>query len=327
MNTADLLDTLKKVFIQPTRRCALMLQGAPGVGKTSIVSQAAEAVKKPVMTIALPTCEAVDLRGLPHIVDGRTRWASPMPADGQGVLLLDEISSAAPDVQVAAHHLVWAEVGSDMSLPPGWHIVLTGNRASDKTLYRTASGPLRNRMTIIQVEAEIGKWVGWAMDNQIDPTIIGFLRWRPELLVAKEIPGDGAFPSPRAWHRASFILSMTVSASVEVELLKGTIGDGATTEFSAYLRTARELPRVESILKDPLHAEIPAAPSIRYAITTMLSQYTREHKKSAMEYMGRLPAEFALLYITDIRDRFNLESDPLVRKWVAAHKNLFRFEE
>ena len=34
--------------------------------------------------------------------------------------------------------------GSDMSLPEGWHIVLTGNRAADNTLFRATSGPLRN---------------------------------------------------------------------------------------------------------------------------------------------------------------------------------------
>jgi hypothetical protein len=255
-----------------------------------------------------------------------------MPKSGKGVLLLDEISSAPPDVQVAAHHLVWREEGSDMSLPPGWHIVLTGNRASDKTLYRAASGPLRNRMTILQVEAEVGKWSAWALDSQINSAIIGFLRWRPELLIAKEIPADGAFPSPRAWHRASFILGLEVSAGVEKEMLSGTIGEGATTEFAAYLRTARELPRVEAILRDPQHTEIPKSPSILYAITSMLAQYTRERaqelgpRASAMEYVARIPADFALLYVTDIRDKFDITTDPLIRKWVSQHKNLFRFE-
>src|SRR3990170_5953927 len=136
MKTSDLVLLLTSAFSQPERAATFMLSGPPGVGKTGIAAQAAAAAGKRVMTIALPTCEAVDLRGMPQIVDGRMQWASPLPKDGAGVLILDEISSAAPDVQVAAHHIAWHEDGSDVALPKGWHLVMTGNRASHKTLYR-----------------------------------------------------------------------------------------------------------------------------------------------------------------------------------------------
>ena len=158
MNTADVQETLYKLFIKPEKAVNIFLQGGPGVGKTSIVAQAAKKAKKNLITFALPTCEAVDLRGIPHVVDGKTVWASPLPRTGEGVLLLDEVSSAPPDVQVAAHHLIWAEEGSDMSLPKGWHVVLTGNRVQDKTLYRSMSGPLRNRLATVQCQADVAQW-------------------------------------------------------------------------------------------------------------------------------------------------------------------------
>jgi len=323
MHPSDLKDTLTKLFQQSERTTTIMLSGGPGVGKTSIVAQAAKDAGKPLITIALPTCEAVDLRGLPQVIDGQTKWASPMPRDGQGVILLDELSSAPPDVQVAAHHLVWAEAGSDMSLPAGWHIVVTGNRAQDKTLFRSVSGPLRNRMTIINVDTDLAQWAQWAMDSGIDPSIVGFLRWRPELLVAKEVPADGAFPSPRAWERASDLLSLAVSAAVERELLAGTIGEGPTTEFVAYLRTVRELPAIKEIIAHPDKAEIPTSPSLMYALTSSLAQHTRSSKESAMPYIKRLPAEFALLYVRDIRDHYDIAKDKDVREWIGKHKSLF----
>src|SRR5262249_17482149 len=117
MNPREVVSTLTTLFKQDSRNVVIFLQGPPGVGKTGTGGQAAKLAGKNLFTFALPTCESVDLRGLPTIVDGITRWASPLPRDGQGVLLLDELSSAAPDVQVAAHHLVHAEPGSDMSLP------------------------------------------------------------------------------------------------------------------------------------------------------------------------------------------------------------------
>jgi hypothetical protein len=335
MNTGNLADLLTKLFRQPRRTASVLLLGPPGVGKTAIPAQAAAAAGKNLVTFALPTCEAVDLRGLPHLVEEwegtrclrRTEWASPMPRAGEGVILLDEISSAAPDVQVAAHHLVWAEAGSDMALPDGWHVILTGNRARDKTLFRAPSAPLRNRLTIIHLEPELAQWAGWAISHAVHPAVIGFLRWRPELLAARELPDDGAFPSPRAWVRASELLSLSVSASVEHELLVGTIGEGATTEFAAYLRTVRELPAIGAIMAHPDKADVPTSPSLLYALTTALAQWTREKGESGMAYMKRLPAEFALLYVRDIRDHYDITTDKDIREWVSKHKSLFRGDE
>ena len=183
MLSQEIETTLTTLFKQNTRSVVVFLQGPPGIGKTAIVSQAANKVAKKLVTFALPTCESVDLRGLPLTQDGSTVWASPLPKHGQGVLLLDEVSSAAPDVQVAAHHIVHAEPGSDMSLPAGWHLVLTGNRASDKTHYRATSAPLRNRLVVINAEPNVTQWAEWAMDNNINSIVTGFLRWRPELLI------------------------------------------------------------------------------------------------------------------------------------------------
>jgi hypothetical protein len=321
----EIVATLVNLFEKKDRNLVIFLQGGPGIGKTAICGAAAKAVGKELRTFALPTCEAVDLRGLPHVENGATKWASPLPKDGEGILLLDELSSAAPDVQVAAHHLVHAEPGSDMSLPVGWHLVLTGNRAADKTHYRAVSAPLRNRLVTINAEPDVKQWAEWAMNNHVSPTIVGFLRWRPELLVAKEIPSEGAFPSPRSWEATSHIIDLGLSTTIEREMIHGTIGEGATIEFDAYLRTARELPTIESILDAPTKAVVPKSPSQLYALSTSLAQYTREHKKPAMAFVKRMPAEFALLYIMDIRrgGHYDIRKDEAVGRWISEHSKLF----
>jgi MoxR-like ATPase len=324
MHPQEVVSTLTTLFKRENRNVVIFLQGPPGVGKTATVGQAAKQAAKELSTFALPTCESVDLRGLPTIVDSVTRWASPLPRDGQGVLLLDELSSAAPDVQVAAHHLVHAEPGSDMSLPAGWHLVLTGNRATDKTHYRATSAPLRNRLVTINYEPDVTQWAEWALDNDVTPTTVGFLRWRPELLIAKEIPGEGAFPSPRSWEATSNILKLGMSAPIEKELILGAIGEAATIEFDAYLRTARDLPNIEAILAAPAKAPVPKSPSQLYALTTSLAQYTREHGKSAMKYVSRMSAEFALLYVMDVRrGGYDIRADKEIGKWIQEHQKLF----
>jgi AAA domain (dynein-related subfamily) len=324
----EISNTLTTLFKQKDRNVVIFLQGPPGIGKTAAVGQAAAKAGKNLITFALPTVESVDLRGIPSVVNGATTWASPLPKDGEGVILLDELSSAAPDVQVAAHHLVHAEPGSDMSLPPGWHIVLTGNRASDKTHYRATSAPLRNRLVTINVEPDVKQWAEWAMDNGIAPHITGFIRFRPQLLIAKEIPGEGAFPSPRSWEATSNILSLGMSPSIEKEMILGAIGEGASIEFDAYLKTARDLPNIESILAAPSKAPLPKSPSQLYALATSLAQYTREHKQSAMKYVTRMPAEFALLYVMDVRrgGHYDIRKDESIGKWISEHAKLFEVE-
>ena len=324
MHPQQVVSTLTTLFKRENRNVVIFLQGPPGVGKTATVGQAARQAAKELSTFALPTCESVDLRGLPTIVDSATRWASPLPRDGQGVLLLDELSSAAPDVQVAAHHLVHAEPGSDMSLPAGWHLVLTGNRATDKTHFRATGAPLRNRLVTINYEPDVTQWVEWTMDNEVTPETVGFLRWRPELLIAKEIPGEGAFPSPRSWEATSNILKLGMSAPTERELILGAIGEGATIEFDAYLRTARDLPNIEAILAAPAKAPVPRKPAELYALVTSLAQYTREHGKSAMKYVSRMSSEFALLYVMDVRRcGYDIRADKEISKWIQEHQKLF----
>lgn len=323
------IDLLSSIFDKEERTVMLLL-GAPGGGKTSAVSEAAKQAGIELMTLALPTCEAVDLRGIPHIEESskgkKTSWASPLPKSGRGVLLLDELTSAPKDVQVAAHHIVWSERGSDMCLPKGWHVVLTGNRAQDRTAYQAVAAPLRNRMTIVNIEPNVSVWRKWALAAGIEPSIIGFLEWRPELLSSKEIPADGAFPSPRAWEMASRLIQLSgTDAQTETELLSGTIGEGATVEFSAYLRLARELPQVQSILANPDKSEVPTSPEKLYAIVSALSVWARENKSlEPMRYICRVPAEYGMLFIRDVRDQLDIRNDKFCREWVAKHKKIFR---
>jgi hypothetical protein len=317
--------TLLKVFRQ-TERHVVCLLGAPGLGKTSVVAQAAEQAQLGLLTLALPTCDAVDLRGLPQAKDGKTTWASPLPTTGRGVLLLDELTSAPRDVQVAAHHIVWSERGSDMTLAPGWHIVLTGNRAQDRSVYQAIGALLRNRMVLLEVESSQSAWCAWGQDHGVNPLVLGFLRWRPELLTAREIPAEGAFPSPRSWESCSRMLSLSLDAESEREMIAGTVGEGAGVEFCAYLRTARELPQVEEILHNPEAAPVSTSPSLCYAIVSMLAQYTRQNAVSAMRYISRLPAEYGVLYLTTVRDRYDLRKDPEIYNWIGKHKKLFQVD-
>lgn len=324
MKIGQVSEFLRSCFEQDQRKFVIFLSGPPGIGKNDIIGQASAAAKLDQLTFPLPSCESVDLRGIPQVHEGATRWASPLPKSGRGVLLLDEMTSAAPDVQVAAHHVIQAEKGSDMNVPLEWHIVATGNRAQDATLYRAMSAPLRNRLVVIDVEPDHESWMKWAMNVQVHPSVIGFIKWRPNLLVTNDPPEAGQFPSPRSWVTISNLIG-SASATIEGQLFKGAIGDGPAAEFTAFLKCYRNLPTIEAIKADPENAPLMENdPGLRYAVTTALIQDARQTGDVLMPYVGRLPAEFGLLYITGIRDHVELKGDPDVYNWVKQHKSLFK---
>jgi hypothetical protein len=91
----------------------------------------------------------------------------------------------------------------------------------------------------------------WAIQAGIRPEVIAFLRFRHELLNAFDRDAN-AFPSPRSWEFVSRIVGAAPDPSVEHELFAGAVGTGAATEFSAFLKTFRELPNIDAILMNPL---------------------------------------------------------------------------
>lgn len=324
MKTTDLATTLTAV-LQAPENMSIVILGKPGIGKTAIPAQVAEKLGLECRVINLSTKESVDLLGLPHIKDGQTTWASPLPKSGRGVLILDELTSAAPDVQLAAHHILWREKNSDLELGEGWRIIATGNEAQHKTVYRALSGPIRaGRVHIIHLEEDAEQWAKFATDRGIRPEVVAFIRWRPELLASKEIPAEGSYTSPRSWESASRVLSLNLPIQLEREMLTGTIGDSATTEFTGFLRTVRDLPSIQRVMANQAKEAIPTSTSLQYALVSNLAYHTNRTQESAMEYIARMPAEFAMLYIRDIRDHYDISTDKQVRQWIATHKSIFK---
>jgi MoxR-like ATPase len=82
---------------------ALHIWGACGVGKSQLVKQVAQHLKREFIDVRAVQLDPVDFRGLPRIKDDRTEWITPnfLPTSGEGILFLDELTSAPPMTQAA----------------------------------------------------------------------------------------------------------------------------------------------------------------------------------------------------------------------------------
>jgi hypothetical protein len=282
--------------------------GAPGIGKSSVVAQFANSLSLALRDVRALLLDPVDLRGLPYVSpDGRSKWAVPdfLPADGAGILFLDELNAAPGMVQAAFYQLILDRKLGEYTLPVGWIIVAAGNRDSDRAHTTRMPTPLRNRFVHLDFEVDAQEWSEWAIGAGIRPEVIAFVRFRPQLLSAFDRDAN-AFPSPRSWEFASRILDSTPDISVEHEMFAGAVGMGAATEFSGFLKMFRELPNIDAILLNPSGEPVPESPAAQYAVASALAHRASDSNFDRVcLYLDRMPTEFRVLSVRDatLRDQ------------------------
>jgi hypothetical protein len=147
------------------------------------------------------------------------------------------------------------------------------------------------------------EWCEWAIDANIRPEVIGFLRLRPQLLSQFD-RDQNAFPSPRSWAFVSKILNESPGMAVEHDLIAGTVGDGAATEFTAFLKTYRSLPNIDAILLDPEQEPVPDNAAAQFAVASALAyRATNTNFNRICKYLKRMPTEFGVLCVHDASRR------------------------
>ncbi len=279
MRPAQIMTILDREFTSTREghHTPVMLWGPPGVGKSQMVAQVAQRHQVPVTDIRLSQMEPSDLRGIPFRSGDQVEWAVPaiMPDAGrhgsEGILFLDEITSAPPSVSAAAYQLILDRRLGEYTVPEGWSIFAAGNRQGDRGVTYTMSAPLANRFSHFEVETHLDDWVSWAYRNDIDERIIAFLRFRPELLFDfDQAHNPVAFPSPRSWEFAHRGLQ---KFGDHQDLLQGTlqacVGPAAGVELHAFVNSLDQMPDLDAIIA----GEAVSAPNeidLQYAVAAAL---------------------------------------------------------
>ncbi|MGD9888034.1 MAG: AAA family ATPase [Halothiobacillaceae bacterium] len=278
----------------------LMLWGAPGVGKSALVAQAAQNCGVPMIDLRLSQLEPSDLRGMPYQNKGLVEWAIPsmlpdaLRHGARGVLFLDEINAALPQVAAAAYQLILDRRLGDYRLPAGWAILAAGNRLGDRGVTYAMPAPLANRFTHVELEPSLADWLVWASEAGVDARLQAFLRQRPDLLmVFPERANQHAFPSPRSWVFADRAL---VKFAHEPDLLEpalmACVGEVAGLLFAAYL--ARPALDLDALLAEA-HPVLPQDADARWAVldAALVRTRTLELDDAAMaSALLRLAAAF-----------------------------------
>ncbi len=347
MRPAQLSTILDREFLSAREghHTPVMLWGPPGVGKSQIIAQVAARHGVPMIDIRLSQMEPSDLRGIPFRIEDRVEWAIPsMLPDAKrhgprGILFLDEITSAPPSVSAAAYQLILDRRLGAYQIPEGWAIFAAGNRQGDRGVTYTMPAPLANRFSHFEVEANLDDWVAWAYANNIDERLIGFLRFRPELLFDFDPAHNPvAFPSPRSWefaHRA--LQKFGDRPELLLPTLQACVGPAAGLELNAFIENLDRMPDLDAILRGE-EVPVPREIDLQYAVASALVGRAIRAKDSPdahkvlghiLDYAGRFPLrEMGIMLISDMHRAVgqNLFAVPQFSKWANAAADLMLYK-
>ncbi len=271
----------------------LMIWGAPGIGKSTFIKDICKEQNIGFIDVRLAQREPVDIRGLPVPRDDKQGidWivSSDWPrleVEGtpeRGIILFDEITAADSTLQVAAYEFILdRRLGQLYQVPDGWYIVAAGNRTSDKAVSRTMSSALANRFCHIEVDANTASWLKWGLVQNLDPSVLGFIRYMPQKLFDMKGNTERGWPSPRSWERVSMEVKLARENNLSEEIIQviveGLVGQSTAIEFMGFLQWSENVPDVSKMLEGEIKVKIPSRSDRRYAMLSAIIHTLRQHE-------------------------------------------------
>ena len=266
--------------------CPVLLWAGPGIDKSAVMHQLAVAFDVPLEVVIASIHHASGFAGSPMAAGGLVGpggsvvapdWAVRIVQSGQGLLLLDDVSSAPPATQTALLRVALERRVGGLVLPPAARVVTAINSPSIGAGGWYLGPPLANRFVHLDWTSDpctaVGSWPRVAIPQvasqhsaaavaRARDLVSGFLAANPGL--AHRVPDDPrmgqAWPSPRTWEMACRLLALGFATGAGREALAaaldGAVGNAAGSQFRAYADSL-DLPDLTEV-----RPAIPAAASL-----------------------------------------------------------------
>ena len=274
-----MIEKLYRSKVRGGRAKPIFIFGAPGIGKTQLVGQAADSLEVPMIPLDLQFMAPEDFLGIPKVVDiqdpdiakfketgekgflgqGATRSNPPslLPRsngnDGKGgIIFMDEMNRANKTVLNSVMQFVQMGRLGEYVLPDKWILIAAGNRPSEADVAEFDFA-LADRFTIVNLEPKVEDWVEWAKkSNKFQPEFVNFVSQNQELFhYLDDEKGTLKFPTPRSWTDAAAILNdemedrevkswREVPLDVISNIYADQLGPNATGKLVAYLAVLKK---------------------------------------------------------------------------------------
>ena len=296
------------------QRMPVLITGAPGVGKTDIVQQVTSELGHDLLTSHPVVSDPTDFKGLPF-ANNQSTEATFLPFGDLSIAInatkplvwfFDDLGQAPPSVQAACMQLFLARRINGHHVSEFVTFIGATNGRAHRAGVSGILEPVKSRFdSIVDLVPTIDDFCNWAFSHGIPPTMIAFLRFRPELLNAFTPTADMSnSPMPRTWNNCAKWEPLNLPQAVELAAMSGAVGEGAAVEYIAFRRMFQSLTSIDAILLDPAGCKLPTAPNELYATCTALASKATDVNLSRIGvYAQRLVdasrGEFAVLLMRD----------------------------
>lgn len=295
---------------------SVALWGPMGVGKSTLVKETAAQLSEKihmhvsVTDIRLLNFSPVDLRGIPSADAEKefTVWLKPkifdLPEDKVSILFLDEISAAPQSLQAAAYQIALDKRIGEFKLPRNCIVICAGNRTTDRSVAFRMPKALANRLMHFEIVSDFDSWYQWALQNDIDERVIGYLAFDNSRLNTEPDVEELAFPTPRSWEFVSRLLKTTEKSPAEVHgLISGCVGVSNAVEFESWCKVYHKLPQAADILAGKYTAAV-NEPDVVYALISSLLTCIASRRdtirvrelENVCAYVSQFPADFSAMF-------------------------------
>ena len=231
-------DAAGNYIIPRSRQRPLMLIGAPGLGKTAIMSQIAAELDIGYVgytithhtrqsAIGLPMIETREYGGSEYPITRYTMSEivasvyDAMEEQGhrEGILFIDEVNCVSETLAAAMLDLLQNKKFGPHRIPDGWVLVAAGNPPEFNSSAREFDIATLDRIRVIEVEPDTDVWMRYAMSAGIHDAITYYLQVKPQNLLRIENTPDGpAFVTPRGWEDLSTVLKEYERLGLETDV-------------------------------------------------------------------------------------------------------------
>lgn len=334
------------------RRKVYILQGEPGIGKSSIMDTFEQQLgedynyvyfdcaNKDLGDIAMPSVDR-ERRVTEYFLNGVFKHYNGKPM----VIMLDEFSKAPAPIQNMLHPLLEARNPRlcDFLLPEGSIRFLTANDASAGLgdVLKAHTGNRGTRLNVRKSNAE--EWIkDFAIPHKIDPVVMAWVSRFPHCMASYKDGGQDenpyifnprkvqtAFVSGRSLEMVSESIKNRhlVSDNALLADMIGTIGASAALDMKAYISYQDQLPTWDNIFNNPRTAPVPDSPgACAVLVFGAIARMDKSSMASFMTYLERFEPEWQAAFCINMAKTPSKQAVAFSCKsfadWVAANEDI-----
>lgn len=275
-------DEFGDALLDTSQQRPIFLVGAPGIGKTAIMSQIADELDLGLVSYSMTHHTRQSALGLPFIThqqyEGIEYDASEytmseiidsvyecMRDTGheRGILFLDEINCVSETLYPSMLQFLQFKTFGRHEIPKGWVVVTAGNPPEYNRSVHEFDIVTLDRVKRIPVEPDFEAWKSYALAKGAHPAVLTFLDTKKDRFYSIKTTLDGKeFVTARGWDDLSDIIRIYERLGKEVDesLIAHYVQDPKIAgEFAAYyelFNKYRDDYKVESILEGSVEDEL-----------------------------------------------------------------------